>query len=229
VDLYGKHGRCIPQKIFIHVLEILFICLSYWILFQGVGGFVRDVIGLHDAGDGTGRRTIIFVFNIVIFLRLAMTMFFLLQRTIPWAESVSIPSAFALYYVGFSLFVLSSSQPIDELDYCAIALFIVGCTLNSGSELLRHRWKKDPRHHDRIYTQGLFRYSMHINYFGGLLWVTAYALVTRNWYSASIPAFLFSFFVFYNIPKLDAYLHKKYGTDFEEYAKQTKKFIPFLY
>lgn len=77
--------------------------------------------------------------------------------------------------------------------------------------------------------QGFFKYSMHINYFGDILWVIAYAVITRNWYSVSIPIFLFSFFVFYNIPKLDKYLQEKYGNSFEVYAIRTRKFIPFIY
>jgi protein-S-isoprenylcysteine O-methyltransferase Ste14 len=31
------------------------------------------------------------------------------------------------------------------------------------------------------------------------------------------------------IPMLDKHLGRKYGNEFEEYAKQTKKFIPFVY
>jgi protein-S-isoprenylcysteine O-methyltransferase Ste14 len=70
---------------------------------------------------------------------------------------------------------------------------------------------------------------MHINYFGDVLWVSACAILTRNWYSAIIPALLFVFFVAYNIPKLDKYLRGKYGADFEEYSRRTKRFVPFVY
>ncbi len=80
-----------------------------------------------------------------------------------------------------------------------------------------------------LYTKGFFRYSMHINYFGDLLWVTGYAFVTHNWYAVIIPVFIFCFFAFYNIPKLDEYLHSKYGEEFSAYEKRTKKFIPYIY
>lgn len=38
-------------------------------------------------------------------------------------------------------------------------------------------------------------------------------------------------FAFYSpsIPRLDTYLAEKYGKEFEEYAKRTKKFIPGIY
>lgn len=62
-----------------------------------------------------------------------------------------------------------------------------------------------------------------------MLWVTAYALITRNWYAVSIPVFLFCFFAFYNAPKLDKYLNNKYGAAFKRYAETTKMLIPFIY
>ena len=36
-------------------------------------------------------------------------------------------------------------------------------------------------------------------------------------------------FVFVNIPILDAHLHDHYGAAFEEYARRTRKLIPFVY
>ena len=82
---------------------------------------------------------------------------------------------------------------------------------------------------DKIYTEGFFKYSRHINYFGDILWVAAYALVTKNWYAATIPIILFCFFALYNAPKLDKYLKDKYGKSYEEYAKKTKMLIPYIY
>src|SRR5690606_31101779 len=102
---------------------------------------------------------------IIIFLRLAYMMVFLLKRKIPWEESVSVPFAFAIYYIGFSIFVLPTSQQIDGLDIFAVVLFVVGCALNTGGEILRNNWKKDPGNKVKIYTQGFFKYSRHINYF----------------------------------------------------------------
>jgi protein-S-isoprenylcysteine O-methyltransferase Ste14 len=229
VELYGKMSKSIPQKFIIHILEILLLWLSFWILFQQGGDVVQTTLGIHNASDQGGRRIIIFVFNVIIFLRLAFMMFYLLKRKIPWEESVSVSFAFALYYIGFSLFVLPTHRPLDWLDFLAILIFVLGCLLNTGGELLRDRWKRKPENNGKIYTEGFFTYSMHINYFGDLLWVTGCAMMTRNWFSASIPLFLFGFFAFYNVPKLDKYLHGKYGKSYERYAERTKKLIPFIY
>lgn len=230
MDLYGQKSKSIPQKITIHLIEIFLLWLSYWILFQSGGSWFEKQLHIHNATESIiNRRFIIFIFNLIIFFRLAYMMIFLLKRKIPWEESISVPCAFALYFIGFPLFVLPVSVAIDGLDYFAIGLFIVGCILNSGSEILRHNWKKQSENKGKIYTQGFFKYSRHINYFGDILWVTAYALMTKNWYSITIPIFLFSFFAFYNAPKLDNYLKDKYGKAYDAYAKKTKMLIPYIF
>ena len=229
MDLYGQKSRSIPQKITIHLIEILILWLSYWILFKSGGAWIETHLHIHNANGNLDRRIIIFTFNIIIFLRLAYMMIFLLKRKMPWEESVSIPFAFALYFIGFPLFVLPVSAQIDGFDYFAIGLFIIGCVLNSGGEILRNNWKKNPENKGEIYTQGFFKYARHINYFGDLLWVIAYAIISKNWYSITIPIFLFCLFAFYNAPKLDKYLEGKYGKGYEEYAKKTKMLIPFIY
>jgi protein-S-isoprenylcysteine O-methyltransferase Ste14 len=90
-------------------------------------------------------------------------------------------------------------------------------------------WKNRLENKGRLYTGGLFSFSMHISYFGDILWVTGYALVSGSWWSVAIVIFLLSFFVLFNIPKLDTYLAEKYGEDFAAYARKTKKLIPFVY
>lgn len=229
MDLYGQKSKSIPQKIVIHILEIGFLYLSAIILFGGGGQFLEHKLGITNATSGIDRRIVIYIFNLIIFSRLAFMMFFLLKRKIPWEESISVPFAFALYYVGFSLFVLPSGNPLGVADFFGIFLFFLGCLLNTGGEILRDRWKKDLSNKGKIYTKGFFKYSMHINYFGDFLWVSAYAVLTHNWYSVLISVFLFCFFVFYNIPKLDQHLKEKYKEGYEEYARKTKRFIPFIY
>lgn len=212
-----------------NLVEILLLWLSYWILFQRGGNWVEEHLHIQNAAGNPERRTFIFVFNIIIFIRLAYGMIFLVRRRIPWEESISVPFAFALYYVGFTLFVLPVSKQIDAVDYIAMAVFITGCILNSVGEILRNQWKKKPENKGKIYTKGFFKYSRHINYFGDILWVSAYAILTRNIWSMTIPVLLFFFFAFYNAPKLDQYLAEKYGKEYDEYARKTKMLIPYIF
>lgn len=226
MNLYSKKDRSIPQKIILVALELIILWASYWILFEG--GFAR--IFPHHAHTGnSGRHLLLFCFNLIVFLRMLVTVFYLVKRRIPWEEAFSIPFAFALYYIGFALLGFRSDAAPGLPEVLAVVLFILGSFLNTGSELARDRWKKHPGNQGKLYTSGLFRYSMHINYFGDILWVTGYAIATRNWYAISIPIFLFCFFAFYNVPKLDQYLAGKYKEQFQSYKAKTRKLLPFIY
>ena len=229
MDLYGQKSSSIPQKIFVHVIEILLLYISFWILFGNGGEWLEEHLKLQNAANAQDRRLIIYIFSLVTFLRIGYSTFFLVKRRMQWEESISVAFAFGLYYIGFSLFVLPRSVPVATLDYIAIFLFVLGSILNTGGEILRDQWKKKPGNKGKIYTGGFFRYSRHINYFGDILWVTAYALVTKNLWSVIVPVLLFFFFAFYNAPKLDEYLKKKYGEGYDEYASKTKMLIPFIY
>lgn len=230
MNLYGQSSQSIPQKGIIIFLELLLLWLAYWILFQGGGGRLLGWLGVGEApAAGVNRRIVIFAFSIIVFLRMGFTLLVLLKRRIPWEETVSVPMAFALYYVGFALFAYPSSAPLNAVDFLGIALFLVGSFLNTYSELQRHFWKQRPENRGKIYTEGLFGHAMHINYFGDVCWVTAYAILTRNGWAFVIPLFLLCFFIFFNIPKLDKYLAQKYGPSFDAYAGKTKKLIPFIY
>jgi protein-S-isoprenylcysteine O-methyltransferase Ste14 len=226
MDLYGKKDKSIPQKVSMTVMELFIIGISYWVLFSG--GYHRIFPSSTDYGK-LWRHIVLFAFNLVVFARICVTFFYLVKRYIPWSEAFNIPFAFALYYVGFALLSYQTAASVSLVDVLAILLFIVGSYLNTVSEILRNRWKKRQENEGHLYTGGLFTYAMHINYFGDFIWVTAYAIFTHNRYAFTIPFFLFCFFVFYNIPKLDRYLAGRYGQQFESYKRRTKKFIPFIY
>ena len=230
MDLYGQKGTCLPQKIIIHLIELFFLWLSFWLLFQHGGDIFANLLNIQNTISDSGvRRKILFGFNLITFFRFSYMMTFLLKRKIPWGEGLSVLFAFAIYYIGFSLFSISITKPIGWLEYFAIVLFIVGCVLNSGGEILRNNWKTKPENKGKLYTGGFFKYSSHINYFGDILWVTAYAIITGNIWALSIPLMLFCFFAFYNAPMLDNYLKEKYGKEFENYEAKTKMLIPFIY
>ncbi len=145
----------------------------------------------------------------------------------PWL--VHLPTS--LRYPGPLLLCQAAHRHVyRNLRWAALTgIFPTLSVLNTGGEILRNQWKKNPDNKGKMYTGGFFKYSRHINYFGDLLWVTAYADITRNWYAVSIPVLLFCFFAFYNAPKLDKHLRDKYGKDYDDYASKTKMLIPFIY
>ena len=67
--------------------------------------------------------------------------------------------------------------------------------LNTVSELLRKSFKDNPVNQGKLYTGGLFKYAIHINYLGDCLWVLGLAFIASNIYSLFIPLGLFFVFV----------------------------------
>ncbi|MBD3169995.1 MAG: DUF1295 domain-containing protein [candidate division Zixibacteria bacterium] len=137
--------------------------------------------------------------------------------------------AIVLYQIGFALLGASESQPIDIIDIGGIALYLVGSFLNTGAEFQRKKFKDRPENKGRLYTDGLFGYARHINYFGDTLWVSGWAILTRNYWSILIPIFITSLFIFAFIPSISKYLASKYGEQYDAWKKKTKAFVPFVY
>lgn len=224
MELYGQQSRSRPQKVIIVAAELALIALSYGVLFGDTLSAVRWADSPLYA-----RSVVLFAFNVLTLLRMFVTLFVLLKRKIPWEEVYSVPTAFALYYLGFPLLAAGSGASFGPLEILGILLFVGGAALNTMSELQRKAFKDRAENKGKLFTGGLFGLSMHVNYFGDLLWVTGYALVSHNAVSLLIPALLFAFFAFYNIPKLDSYLRDKYGSAFADYERRTKRFVPFVW
>jgi len=208
--------------------ESVIALVAAWVLVAGGIGTINAWLGTHLPIGAPFRRIILLGFIVVTYIRMTLMITVLLKRNIGWQEAASVPFAFGLYYVGFALLGGTCPAPFGPLDLVALALFVTGASINTVSELLRRRWMDAAENRGELYTGGLFRYSRHMNYFGDLIWVSAWALFTRNPWSAIIPAFLFCFFAFYNVPILDKHLAEKYGAAFEAYRKRTKGLIPFV-
>lgn len=54
-------------------------------------------------------------------------------------------------------------------------------------------------------------------------------LFTGAWATAVVPVLMLAGFLFVNNPMLDAHLLGHYGPEFDEYARRTRKLIPFVY
>ncbi|MGB6032940.1 MAG: DUF1295 domain-containing protein, partial [Bacteroidota bacterium] len=108
-------------------------------------------------------------------------------------------------------------------------LYLTGSYLGTGSEYSRHLWKARPENRGHFYTEGLFQYSRHINYFGDLLLFGGFAVLTHHLWAGIVPLIMGLNFVLILIPAQDAYLASRYGTEFDNYARRTKKLIPLVY
>jgi protein-S-isoprenylcysteine O-methyltransferase Ste14 len=170
----------------------------------------------------------ILVFNLLTFGRFFGTLFVFINRRISTEEMVSVPIAFGIYYFGFLYLMYLGGKPSTASIVAGSVLFLIGSTINSLCEYQRKQWKKDPDHRGKLYRSGLFSISRHPNYFGDVLWVLGYVVVTGNLWCLIVPAVLLLFFWKVNIPVQEKYLAEKYGDQMKEYCSKTKSLVPFV-
>ena len=180
--------------------------------------------------NGLFLRQILLIFCLLFYaIRLAITVFVFLKRKMVWIEMLLVTALMSFALFSFFKVGGNSSQPLGAIDLIGTLFYLFGSWINTKSEYTRYFWKKNDANRGKIYTGGLFKYSMHINYFGDIVLFIGFALITQNISLLLIPSAMALSFVFFIIPKLDKYLEKKYGDQFLEYAKKTKKLIPSIY
>ena len=224
----NEHTLSLLPKLFVMFSMTAAVCLAGYLIF----GNANDMISWLQPyqADGIFFRQVVLISCLVVYiLRLFFTIFVFLKRKFVWNEAIVVSALMSLVLFSFAHIGGSSTVEINALDYSGIILFLVGSLINTQSEYTRHLWKKNDEHKGKLYTNGLFKYSMHINYFGDILLFTGLALITQRFTLLIIPLFMALNFIFFIIPRLDNYLETKYGDDFNEYASKTKKFIPGIY
>jgi protein-S-isoprenylcysteine O-methyltransferase Ste14 len=175
------------------------------------------------------RRVALLACAWIYFLRLLATGLWLLKRRVGWAEAFQVGPFLLVIQVSLAWLGARATAPWGPVDTLALVLYGLGSFLNTGSELQRKAWKSHAEHEGRLYTGGLFRLSMHINYFGDVVLFSGFALLTRSLWAWLIPAIMLAGFVFVHIPTLDKYLQSRYGDEFAEWQRRTKKLVPFVY
>jgi steroid 5-alpha reductase family enzyme len=165
----------------------------------------------------------------IYYVRILFTGFVFLKRGVSWSEAFTV--AGWLLCIVMLLGIAGGTNPsaMGATGVFGAVLFVVGSWMNSYAEYERHVWKTRPENHGQLYTEGLFRYSRHPNYLGDLLSFSGLCLISGVWVTAAVPLLMLGGFVFVNIPVLDSHLHDHYGDAFDEYARRTRKLIPFIY
>jgi len=182
-----------------------------------------------DFQDSSPHIWILVSCTLIFYVRLVISLFAFIKRRISWFEGIAVGILYGVVVAAFSNWGTQISSPMVFLDFAGFVLFCVGSFINSLSDYQRHIWKMQAENHGRLYTHGLFRYAMHINYFADAIMFVGFAIVTQN-ASSFIPVLVIILnLIFYQIPRLDDHLKNKYGVDFLEYERKTKKFIPFIY
>ncbi len=198
---------------------LIIVCLSSALF---IATFLNDY-PLHI------HQIILSILVLIYILRLVLTLFVFFQRRLVWSETltISVIMSIILYTLTYTGKVNPRSFVIADL--LGIILYILGSFINTYSEYLRYAWKIDPKNNGHIYKYGLFKYSMHINYLGDVFIFLGLSILTGRYWTLIIPIGMLLNFVIFIIPSLDNYLSKKYGDEFVEYSKVTKKLIPYIY
>lgn len=217
----SRYRKSTGPKLVILLMLVLAIGISAWLTFYNPE--------TAAANGNFYRQIILIVCGIIYLTRLVFTMFVFLKRRLSWPEALPISVLMSLALGGFIHIGGINAQPLNIMDLAGLVLYLAGSYINTVSELKRHRWKSRPQNRGHLYTGGLFKRIRHINYFGDIILFSGFALITNDIRALYIPLFMALNFVFILIPAKEAYLKNKYGDEFEEYSRRSKKLIPLIY
>ncbi len=175
------------------------------------------------------RRILIASCLIIYFVRLQVTVWVFQKRKWTWLETITITLLMSFVLYAFAKVGGNNKLVVGVVETIGILLYLLGSYINTHSEYSRHVWKLKAENKGRLYTEGLFSLTMHINYFRDIVLFIGLALVAHSLSMLIIPLIMTLNFVFNIIPSLDRYLEKKYKDEFRNYSKKTKKFIPLIY
>jgi protein-S-isoprenylcysteine O-methyltransferase Ste14 len=227
--MYELGGVCAAQRITLAVLAGGCVLLGWWLLtgsgLTKLGGW----FGWHLVRGDAARRMVLTGGFTIYYVRILFTEFVFLKRGVGWNEVFTIAPWLLIIILLLGVAGGTNPAPIGPVAAAGAALFAFGSWMNSYAEYARHVWKQMPEHKGRLYTQGLFRFSRHPNYFGDLLSFSGLCMISGAWSTMLIPVLMLAGFVFVNIPVLDSHLHDHYGDEFDRYARRTRKLIPFVY
>ena len=226
------HDDSLVQKIVFWGLHLLSVAIATWLLYGGVA-WLGSVSGFEWTLGDSLRGLIMLACAALYWLRHGLTLFWLLARRVGWGEVLGLSLFIGFFEIGLALvgggLFREQPVPLGVIDACGVLLVLTGSALNSGSEIQRKLWKQNKANRGHCYTGGLFRYSMHINYFGDIVLFTGWALLSASLWALALPVLMAYMFITIHIPGLDAYLAERYGEEFREYAARTKKLVPLIY
>jgi steroid 5-alpha reductase family enzyme len=224
----NEHARSYLPKIFIALALFGSICISGYLMFFEESE-MATLLKAYKINGNFVRNILVISCLCIYFLRLLITLFVFFQRKMYWIEAIVIANIMPWILPYIAYIGGRSSKPIGIIEVFGILLFLIGSYLNTVSEFLRYFWKKKDENIGHIYTGGLFKYAIHINYFGDIVLFTGLAAIAHQVELLIIPVSMGLIFTLILIPLKENHLKRKYGKEFYEYAANTKKFIPIIY
>ncbi len=223
-----KHAPSIFMKLLLST-GMLMGTLIPLLLMSEHGEFLIQLLKLKKIEGNIYRQVLIVSCSLIYLFRFVVCMFVFIKRKIGWLEGGLTSFLFFMMFYLFNTSAGNHFEPIGVIDIVGILLYLAGSYINTLADYQRYVWKKNTKNKGRLYTEGLFKYSMHINYFGDSLLYLGLAMITLEYICLFVSLGIILNFIIIQIPMLDKHLSKKYVNDFSKYASKTKKFIPFVY
>ena len=224
----NKHERSYLPKAFVALAICGSIFISGYLMFCEVSE-MSPLFKPYNSNGNFVRNVLIISCMIIYFLRLSVTLLFFFQRKMYWIEAIIIANIMPWIFPYIAYSSGQYSKPVGLIEVIGILLFLTGSYLNTASEYLRFSWKQEAENAGRIYTGGLFKYAININYFGDIVLFTGLAAIAHQVEILIVPASMGLIFILILIPLKEKYLKQKYGEEFVKYAARTKKLIPLVY
>ena len=221
LQFQGESVPSVGPKMAIVSWYLLCAAAAVWLTF-----FARTV---PNHSGSPGRQIALLACVVVYVIRAAHTLFVFVKRKVPWWEATWGGSLIGCVLFFFLLGGLRAQQPLGPIDALGVVLYVAGSYIGTASEHSRHVWKTRAENRGHLYTEGLFRYSRHINYFGDLLVFGGLGVLTQQLWTGVVPLAMGLNFALVIIPAHDAYLAAHYGTEFDQHAGRTSKLVPLLY
>lgn len=199
--MYGGYDASTGPKALVTAFNTVAVAGAVWFLFGGADT-VADWFGTDFDEAVTLRRVLLATLSVLYLLRFIATNFVMLQRKMEWSESATIGIWVLVIHGTMAYFGGTNDAGVSAFTWLGVVLYLLGSYLNTGSEYQRKLWKKRPENKGKLYTEGLFKHSMHINYFGDAVLFSGFALVTGTPWAFAIPLIMVCMFVFLNIPKI---------------------------
>ena len=219
-----QYDKSIPQKSVFSTSVLVTTLVSFYTVFADFGLLNFGTIISRD-----NLRLGLMVICILIYLiRLMITTWVYQKRKWTWQETIIISIVMSLAMSAFISVGGANTKGVGIVEVFGVVLYLFGSYINTRAEYSRHIWKLNPANKGKLYTVGLFRYAMHINYFGDVVLFVGLAMLT-HFTLLVIPAFMYFNFVFNIIPSFDRYLEMKYTEQFMTYTREAKKLIPWIY
>ena len=186
--------------------EPVILLLSWiWALSEIIGSYIIPRLrqkGEVKARSDRGSRLVIWL---GIFVAILLSDYFAAHNLTP------IPELF--FYVGIFLM-------LSGIVFRQWAIWVLGRFFSTRVRIVSDH---------RIVMEGPYRFLRHPSYSGMLMILLGLRLASRTWLGTIIILALFSLVIGYRINVEEDALKAEFGEEYFEYAKKTKRLIPFLF